>query len=151
KDANAGRRQTARLEGRRDGKPLVFGWGSHLTRRQKTQIQERSAYTFIGLIGLAVVGVFIFVVIQQNVLIPNQSIVRVNTVDISQDAYRKQLAFNAQTAWNNLQSELKQFNALSGQTDPASTTKHQTLQAEIQADEGNFGQSTITQTTIDQL
>src|SRR5262249_17302284 len=76
---------------------------------------------------------------------------RVNNVDVPQDAYRKQLAFNAQTAWNRLQDELKQFNALSGQSDTASTTKHQALQAEIRADEGNFGQSTITQNTIDQL
>src|SRR5262249_35450291 len=140
-----------RLEGRRDGKPLIFGWGRHLTRRQKTRIQERAAYTFIGLIGVVVLGVFIFGILQQTIFIPNQAIVRVNNVDVPQDAYRKQLAFNAQTAWNRLQDELKQFNALSGQSDTASTTKHQALQAEIRADEGNFGQSTITQNTIDQL
>src|SRR5215813_8149842 len=38
KGVNVVRRPSTRLEGRRDGKPLIFGWGRHLTRKQKTQI-----------------------------------------------------------------------------------------------------------------
>src|SRR5262249_9928793 len=96
KGVNVVRRPSARLEGRRDGKPLIFGWGRHLTRKQKTQIQTRAAYTFVGIVALAVVGVFIFGVLQQNVFIPNQSIVRVNSVDIPQDSYPNKLPFHSQ-------------------------------------------------------
>ena len=37
-------RQTARLEGRRDGKPLIFGWGAHLTRAQKARYQRGAIF-----------------------------------------------------------------------------------------------------------
>src|SRR5262245_26856064 len=111
------RRPSTRLEGRRDGKPLIFGWGRHLTRKQKTQIQTRAAYTFFGIIAAAVVGVFIFGALQQNIFIPNQPIVHVNNVDVPQDAYRKLLAFNAQDAWNRIQDDVKQYHALDGKTD----------------------------------
>src|SRR5262245_55936159 len=59
KGVNVVRRPSTRLEGRRDGKPLLFGWGRHLTRKQKTQIQMRAAYTFVSIVAVAVVGVFI--------------------------------------------------------------------------------------------
>jgi hypothetical protein len=145
------RRPSTRLEGRRDGKPLIFGWGRHLTRKQKTQIQTRAVYGFASFIAVAVVGVFIFGILQQNIFIPNQPIVRVNSTTIPQDAYRKQLAFNAQDAWNRLQDYLKQNDALANKTDAASTTKRQIIQSQYQAEQGNFQQSTITQNTIDQL
>ena len=70
------RRQTAHLEGRRDGKPLIFGWGKHLTRAEKTRIQTIAAYSFGGLVLVALIGVFIFAIVQQNVLIPNSAPLR---------------------------------------------------------------------------
>src|SRR5262252_6724602 len=104
------RKTTARLEGRRDGKPLIFGWGKHLTRAEKTRIQTIAAYSFGGLVLVALVGVFVFAVIQQNVLIPNSAIVTVNGTSISQDLYRKTLAYRAQDQWNTLQQNIATFN-----------------------------------------
>jgi len=101
-------RQTARLEGRRDGKPLIFGWGGHLTRRQKELLQRRAALAFVSLVGLIVLGVGVFGVIQQNVLIPNQALVKINGVAVSQDQYRKALAYDAQVVWNRVKGELKE-------------------------------------------
>src|SRR5262245_26345144 len=151
KGDNTVRRPSTRLEGRRDGKPLILGWGRHLTRKQKSQIQARAAYTFLGIVAAAVVGIFIFGVLQQNIFIPNQAIVRVNGVDIPQDAYRKQLAFNAQDAWNRIQNYLKQYHELGNKADADSATKRQIAQAQYQAEQGNFQRDTITQATVNQL
>src|SRR5262249_25273261 len=151
KGVNVVRRPSTRLEGRRDGKPLIFGWGRHLTRKQKTQVQMRAAYTFVGIVSVAVVGVFIFGLLQQNVFIPNQSIVRVNSVDIPQDSYRKQLALNAKDAWNRIQDDLKQYNQLGSKSDANSATQRQIVQSQFQAEQGNYRQDAITQATIDQL
>src|SRR5215831_18893895 len=85
-------KQTARMEGLRDGKPIIFGWGGHLTRKQNERLQRRAAFSFLAIIALAVLGVGIFGVIQQNVIIPNQAIVKVNGTAISQEQYRKALA-----------------------------------------------------------
>src|SRR5690348_4685658 len=69
------RKQTARggNEFRRDGTPLIFGWGSHLTRLEKHRLQTGAAYGFFGVVIVAVLGVFLFGILQQNVLIPNQA------------------------------------------------------------------------------
>lgn len=148
------RRQTARVEGRRDGKPLIFGWGRHLTRAQKTRIQQLSALGFLGLIIVAVVFTLVFGVIQQNILIPNQTIVSVNGVNISQDFYRKVLAYNAQDLWNGMQADIKKHNDLQTAIQQGDTTaqqQDQVLISQIQSEEGNYAQTQITTTTIQQI
>jgi PPIC-type PPIASE domain len=150
------RRQTARagVEFRRDGKPLIFGWGRHLSRLQKNRIQVRATYSFFGIIVIAVVGIFAFGWLQQNVLIPNQTMVSVNSANISQDAFRKELAYQAQVLWNKLQSEILQQQAASAKAnagDQSANQRNQTLIALIQTDEASYQQATITQSTSDQL
>lgn len=152
--ASGFQRTTARLEGRRDGKPLIFNWGAHLTRAQKNFYQHTAAYLFFGIIGVAVLGVLAFGLLAQNVFIPNQAIASVNGTDISQDTYRKHLAYDAQTLWNRLQSEIKQHGSLSNQSQQANPNAGQQLailaQA-IQADKANFQQSAITTTSVNEL
>ncbi|PWT78688.1 MAG: hypothetical protein C5B60_00730, partial [Chloroflexi bacterium] len=148
------RRQTARIDGRRDGKPLLFGWGGHLTRVQKNRIQSRAAYGFFAAVIILIVGVLIFGIIQQNVLIPNQTIASVNSHNISQDTYRKLLAYNAQDTWNQYSSLLQQQDQLQTKLaagDPSATTLNNTLTAQIQSVEGNYAQSQLAQASIDQL
>jgi hypothetical protein len=148
------RRQTARIDGRRDGKPLIFGWGGHLTRVQKNRIQNRAAYGFFAAVVILIVGVLIFGVIQQNVLIPNQTIARVNSHNISQDTYRKLLAYNAQDTWNHYNSLVQQQNQLATKLaagDASATALNNSLTAQIQAVEGNYAASQLEQTTMDQL
>lgn len=45
-------KQTAHVEARRDGKPLIFGWGGHLSRTEKTRLQRRIIWAMTALIGL---------------------------------------------------------------------------------------------------
>lgn len=149
-------RQTARigLETRRDGKPLILGWGRHLSRLQKHRIQHRAAYTFFGVMIAAVLAVLVFGVLQQNVLIPNQSIVKVNGAGIAQGLYRKELAYKAQVEWNLIQSLIVQEQAASKKAasgDTKATTEDQALISQIQAEEGNYGQGALTQSAVDAL
>ena len=152
--ASTYRRQTARIDGRRDGKPLIFGWGNHLTRVQKNRIQHRAAYGFFAAVIILIVGVLIFGIIQQNVLLPNETIAGVNSHNISQDTFRKLFAYNAQDTWNQYSSLLQQQNQLATKlaaSDPAATTLNNTLTAQIQTVEGNYAQTQLAQTTVDQL
>jgi hypothetical protein len=148
------RRQTARIDGRRDGKPLIFGWGGHLTRMQKNRLQNRAAYGFFAAIILLIVGVLIFGIIQQNVLLPNQTIASVNSHNISQDTYRKLFAYNAQDTWNQYNSLVQQQNQLSTKLaagDASAIALNNALTAQIQTVEGSYAQSQLQTTTMDQL
>jgi parvulin-like peptidyl-prolyl isomerase len=150
------RRQTARLEGRRDGKPLIFGWGKHLTRAEKTRIQTIAAYSFGGLVLASLVGVFVFAVIQQNVLIPNSAIVTINGTSISQDLYRKTLAYKAQDEWNTIQKNITTFNdqgqkIAQGDKSQQLADAQNALTSQLQAQTQRYRQAGITQDTMDLL
>ncbi|MGH2515683.1 MAG: peptidylprolyl isomerase, partial [Ktedonobacterales bacterium] len=148
------RRQTARIDGRRDGAPLIFGWGTQLTRMQKQRIQRLAVFSFFGFVVVAILFVFIFGWFQQNVLIPNQAIVTVNSVGVPQSAYQKQLAYDAQDLWNTLQSEIKQqtvYQAAAAKGDKNASAQNQILTSQIQANEANYQQTSITQAVITEL
>lgn len=152
--SSALRRQTAVASTRRDGKPLIFGWGGHLTRVQKTRIQRRAAYSFFGVVVALIVGVFAFGLLQQNVLIPNATIASVNGAKITQETYRKMLAYNAAVLWNHIEDELKQKTALAPKVqtgDAAATNQQNILSSQIQADESNYQQPQITLATMNDL
>lgn len=147
-------KQTARIEGLRDGKPLIFGWGRHLTRAQKAQYQHLATWSFIGVISLAVIATLLYGVLNEMVIIPNKTIVSVNSTNISQDTYRKELAYQAQVLWNRLQGEIAQNTALQARVakgDVSAITQGQVVASQLQADEAAYAQAQITQTTISTL
>jgi hypothetical protein len=148
--ADGFRRTTARLEGRRDGKPLIFGWGGHLTRSQKSAFQHLAGYGFVGLVVLLVLGVLGFGWLQQTVIIPNQTIATVNTQSITQDAYRKQLAFDSQQLWNKVQAELRKESEVSSSKTPDQNELTILLQ-QIQVDESNYNASSLGSTAVREL
>ncbi|GER87509.1 hypothetical protein KDW_16710 [Dictyobacter vulcani] len=110
-------RQTAHVEARRDGQPLIFGWGGHLTRTQKTQLQRLGIWSFIGLIILLVIAVFVGYWINLNVIIPNQPIASVDGKSIPQSDYHKLVALQGQISEN----QIKGKNGLRAQADTAHT------------------------------
>jgi parvulin-like peptidyl-prolyl isomerase len=95
-------KQTAHVEARRDGKPLIFGWGAHLSRTEKTRIQRRAIWSLTILIGVAIIAIFVGFWININIVVPNQPITSVNGQNIPQSDYHKLVVFNAQLANNNL-------------------------------------------------
>ena len=117
-------RQTAHVEARRDGRPLIFGWGGHLSHSEKNLIKRRAIWaTFIA---FAVLIVFVFVAfwVNINVITPNLAITSVNGQNITQADYRKMLAVKTQLELNKLNGP-NGLNAQSGKLNNQSTTEKQ--------------------------
>src|SRR3984893_3751968 len=86
-------RQTARgVEAKRDGKPLVFGWGKHLSHKEKIQVQRRAIWGFTALIVLVLVLVLVGSWVNFNIVLPGQTITTVNGHQIPQSQFRKMVA-----------------------------------------------------------
>ena len=111
-------KQTAHVEARRDGKPLIFGWGEHLSRNEKIRIQRRAVWSLTILITTAIIAIFVGFWININVVVPNQPITSVNGQNIPQSDYHKLVVFKAQEANNNLNGP----RGLTAQKDSLSTT-----------------------------
>jgi Predicted membrane protein len=99
------RQTAAHVEARRDGKPLIFGYGGHLTKTQKTQLQRLAIWVFIGLITLGVIGVFIGFWVNFSIVIPNLPIANVNGQNIPQSDFRKLVAVNGQLEANKIKGK----------------------------------------------
>ncbi|GAC1397172.1 MAG: hypothetical protein NVS4B12_09700 [Ktedonobacteraceae bacterium] len=96
-------RQTARVEARRDGTPLIFGWGGHLSRSEKIILQRRAIWSITVAISLLIVAVIVGFWVNVNIIIPAQPITTVNGQGIPQADYRKLLAVKAQLELNKIQ------------------------------------------------
>jgi parvulin-like peptidyl-prolyl isomerase len=95
-------RQTAHVEARRDGKPLIFGWGGHLSRTEKTRLQRRVVWALTALTALLIVGVIVGFWVNLNIVVPAQPITTVNGESIPQSNYRKYFALDAQFEANHI-------------------------------------------------
>jgi hypothetical protein len=95
-------KQTARVEARRDGKPLIFGWGKHLSHVEKVKIQRRATWTVAGIFGFLIVGTILAFWMSINIIIPGQPITSVNGHQIPQSQYRKMVALKTQLELNKL-------------------------------------------------
>ncbi len=95
-------KQTAHVEARRDGKPLIFGWGKHLSHAEKVKIQRRATWAIAGIFGLLIVGTILAFWININIIIPGKPITGVNGHQIPQSQYRKMVALKTQLAYNNI-------------------------------------------------
>ena len=93
-------KQTAHVEARRDGKPLIFGWGKHLSHAEKVKLQRRATWTMAGIFGLLIVGTILAFWININIITPGKPITSVNGHDIPQSQYRKMVAVKTQLAYN---------------------------------------------------
>jgi len=95
-------RQTAHVAARRDGKPLIFGWGGHLSRPEKVAIQRRAIWTSIALTVVLIIAVFIAFWVNINIVVPNQPIATVNGQSIPQADYHKLVGLKAQLEQNKI-------------------------------------------------
>ncbi len=95
-------RQTAHVEARRDGKPLIFGWGKHLSHAEKVKIQRRATWAIAGIFGFLIVGTILAFWISINIIIPGQPITSVNGHQIPQSQYRKMVAVKTQLELNKI-------------------------------------------------
>src|SRR5579883_2929961 len=89
-------KQTARFDARRDGKPIIFGWGGHLSHKEKLQFQQRATWVAAGLVGLLIIAVIVGTWVNINVITPSLPITTVNGHQIPQSAYRKLVALKTE-------------------------------------------------------
>jgi len=86
-------RQTAHgVEAKRDGKPLVLGWGGHLSHKDKIKVQRRAIWGFTALVVLVLIAVLVGTWIDNNIIIPGLPITTVNGHQIPQSEFRKMVA-----------------------------------------------------------
>jgi hypothetical protein len=95
-------KQTAHVEARRDGKPLIFGWGTHLSHTEKVRLQRRGVWGLAVIVVLILVGVIVSNWIDLNIIIPGLAITTVNGHAIPQSEYRTMLAVQTQLELNKL-------------------------------------------------
>src|SRR5207302_1330861 len=105
----------AHVEARRDGTPLIFGWGAHLSRSEKTRLQRRAVLSLAILIIAGMIGVLVFSWINITVITPNLAISSVNGQNIPQSDYHKLVVFKAQIELNKLKGLQAQSSSLSSQ------------------------------------
>ncbi len=95
-------KQTAHVEARRDGKPIIFGWGKHLSHNEKVKIQRRATWAIAALVVLLIVGTIVGFWININIIVPGLAITSVNGHQIPQSQYRKMVAVKTQLEINKL-------------------------------------------------
>jgi len=170
-------KQTAHVEARRDGKPLIFGWGGHLSHSDKVKIQRRATWTAASAFMLLIVIVLAGFWININVITPGLPITTVNGHVITQAQYRRMVAFktelennkingphglitqrkNLETQVAHLQTSIdndtKQINSLNAQIQklPASaTTQRSNLKAQVSGLEGRIIETQAKLTALNQ-
>jgi parvulin-like peptidyl-prolyl isomerase len=95
-------KQTAHIEARRDGKPLIFGWGKHLSHTEKVRIQRRATWGLAIFIVFVLVAVIVGTWINLNIITPGLAITTVNGHAIPQSEYRTMVAVKTQLELNKL-------------------------------------------------
>jgi hypothetical protein len=77
------RRASAVIDDRPNGKAVIFGFGRHLTNREKERIQRLLAYGVLAVVVAVSVIIIATAVIWQNWVYPNQSVATVNGTGIT--------------------------------------------------------------------
>src|SRR5436309_12425709 len=95
-------KQTAHVEARRDGQPLIFGWGGHLSRSEKNRIQNRAVWIATVVAIVLILAVIVGYWVNLNIITPGLAITRVNGHPIPQSDYRKLLALKTQLEQNKI-------------------------------------------------
>lgn len=95
-------KQTAHVEARRDGKPLIFGWGTHLSHTEKVRIQRRATWGLAAFVILLLAVVITGTWINLNIITPGLAITTVNGHAIPQSEYRQMVAVKTQLELNKL-------------------------------------------------
>jgi hypothetical protein len=77
------RRTSAVIDDRPDGKPIIFGYGRHLSKKEKDRVKQRIAYLSLGLVVVVSVAIIAFAAIYNAFIYPNQTVASVNGHGIS--------------------------------------------------------------------
>src|SRR5579864_2505080 len=95
-------KQTAHFEARRDGKPIIFGWGGHLSRSEKTHLARRAVWTTTILLAASVVFILVGFWVNINIVVPSRTISSINDQNIPQSDYHRMAVFKGEIYNNQL-------------------------------------------------
>jgi len=108
----AGRRTAVRPGDRRDGQPLVFGWGRHLTRAQKQRYRQLfvvAAGAFVFVLVALVLGIG---ALQQFYFKPRLAVATVNGQKVERQWYDKNVAYRRFVLQHEGQDEQSQLQGI---------------------------------------
>jgi hypothetical protein len=77
------RRASAIIDDRPDGKPIIFGYGRHMTKREKEQAKRVIAYSSLAVVVAASLVILIVAAVYQQFIYPNQTVATINGKGIS--------------------------------------------------------------------
>ena len=77
----------------RDGRPLILGWGTHLTRAQKDRFRSRVALIILTAAIVTVVAMLAGGILYENVYLPRLPVVRVGDETVRLADYARRLRF----------------------------------------------------------
>ena len=72
------RRTSAIIDERPDGTPIIFGYGRHMTKREKERVQRLIAYVSVGVVAVVSVIIIAVSAVYENIILPNQSVATVS-------------------------------------------------------------------------
>ncbi|MHB8621207.1 MAG: SurA N-terminal domain-containing protein, partial [Chloroflexota bacterium] len=98
--------------GRRDGQPLIFGWGRHLTRAQKQRYRGLFVIASGALIFLIIAVVIGIGALQQYFFRPRFPVATVNGHTVERQWYDKNVAYSQFVLTHQLQNEQNQLQGL---------------------------------------
>jgi parvulin-like peptidyl-prolyl isomerase len=70
-----------------EGQPLIFGWGAHLSRREKDTIKRRAVMAGAGFVAALIVLILLYAYLNEYVLQARATVARVGTTNISASTY----------------------------------------------------------------
>jgi hypothetical protein len=77
------RRASAIIDDRPDGKPIIFGYGRHMTKREKDQAKRLIAYSSLAVVVATSLVILIVAAVYQQFIYPNQTVATINGKAIS--------------------------------------------------------------------
>ena len=72
------RRTSAIIPDRPDGKPVLFGYGQHMTRKEKDRLQRLMAYGVLGAVVAICAIILASSAVYNGLIVPNQTVASVN-------------------------------------------------------------------------
>jgi len=111
-------KQTAHFDARRDGKPLIFGWGGHLSHKEKSHLARLAVWAVTLLMVACIVFILVGFWVNINIVVPSKAISSVNDQNIPQSDYHRMAVFKGELYNNQLNGVhglIAQQNALQNQ------------------------------------
>ena len=141
---------------RRSGKPLIFGWGAHLTHHEREQAKERIAAGIGIALAIAVVAILGYGLYQDKIAKPaavaaarNAPVAKVGSQTVTRGWFNKVLTYQEARLANQAQQYQTAISGLQGsksKTAQAQVAQYQAILQQVQS-----AQSTVAQSTYSQL